>query len=149
MEGWAVYAESLGEELGLYSDSVAKFGRLSMDPLRAVRMVIDSGIHLRGWSIEQATDYFVKETGKPAAAAESEVMRASMPGSLAAYKLGEMRIRALRDRVASTLGKKFDVRNFHEAVLEWGPLPLDLLDAKFDECLEQPECNSTLSDLGR
>jgi uncharacterized protein (DUF885 family) len=148
-EGWALYAESLGGELGLYDDPRARFGRLSMDLLRAVRLVIDSGIHLRGWSTEQAKEYFVKQTGKPAESAVSEVMRASMPATMAAYKLGEMRIRALRERVASKLGEKFDIREFHEAVLEWGPMPLDILDAKFDECLKQPECQLILSGPGK
>jgi uncharacterized protein (DUF885 family) len=146
MEGWALYAETLGDEMGLYTDPYDKFGQLSWELMRAVRLVVDTGIHYSGWSTAQATEYFVKTTGKSQEMAESEVSRSTYPGASPAYKIGELRIWALRNRLARRLGTRFDVRNFHETLMRWGSLPLDILDRKADECLEVPACAAGFSE---
>lgn len=137
-EGWALYAESLGHEMGLYSDPYARFGALSQEMVRAVRLVIDTGIHARRWSREEAVRYFMEQTGKPAAIAEGEVLRAVWdPGSLAAYKAGELAFKEMRSRASAALGKAFDVREFHGFVLREGSLPVDVLQAEFDKWLRK------------
>ncbi len=140
MEGWALYAETLGDEMGLYTDPYDKFGQLSWDLMRAVRLVVDTGIHHCGWSQARATQYFMDTTGKSKDMADLEVPRSIRPGISLAYKIGELRIRALRDRIARKLGTRFDVRSFHETLMRWGNLPLDILDRKAGECLEDPSC---------
>jgi uncharacterized protein (DUF885 family) len=141
VEGWALYAESLGSELGVYTDPYDEFGRLSMELTRAVRVVIDTGIHVRRWTVADATHYFKTQTGKADEIAGLEVGRASHPARLLAYKIGEHRFKALRERVATSLGTRFDLRSFHETILRWGPLPLDVLDRKVTECLEETSCS--------
>jgi uncharacterized protein (DUF885 family) len=138
-EGWGLYAESLGEELGLYADPYDKFGQLSMDLTRSVRLVLDTGVHSLGWTAQQAQEYFVAQTGKPAAVAKAEVARTAFPGMVLAYKVGELRLKALRQRTALRLGARFDLRTFHEAILDWGPLPLDILEARVGACLKRPD----------
>jgi len=148
-EGWALYAEGLGAELGMYTDPYDELGRLSMDLTRAVRAVFDTGIHAHGWTVTKAKHYLMAQTGKSQAIAELEVGRAKRPAALLAYKVGEQRFKALRTRVAGVLGSRFDVRSFHEAMLRWGPLPLDILDRKVAECLDDPDCSSVFSNTGR
>jgi uncharacterized protein (DUF885 family) len=144
-EGWALYAESLGEEMGLYGDRDARLGRLSMDLMRAVRLVVDTGIHAYGWSPERARTYFVEQTGKSLELAALEVSRSLRPGVSLAYKVGELRIRALRERAARKLGERFDLRSFNDTILRWGPLPLAVLEKKTEECLQEQACAATFA----
>ena len=143
-EGWALYAEGLGREMGLYVDPYDEFGKLRMELTRAVRVVIDTGIHARGWSDSRATEYFLAETGKPKAEVDSEVSRTLSPGGQLAYKVGQFRIQRLREKASRALGAQFDVRAFHDAILRWGPLPLAILERKLDECLNAPGCSVEL-----
>jgi uncharacterized protein (DUF885 family) len=148
MEGWALYSETLGDEMGLYTDAYDKFGQLSWDLMRAVRLVVDTGIHHYGWTPERATEYFMQVTGKSREMADLEVPRSTRPGISLAYKIGELRIRALRERIARKLGTRFDVRSFHETLMRWGNLPLDILDRKADECLADTACAATFQSAG-
>lgn len=129
VEGWALYAESLGEDAGLYKDPYSKFGQLSFEMWRAVRLVVDTGMHSMGWTREQAIQFFKDNTGKTDQDITVEVDRYIVwPGQALAYKLGQLKIRELRSE-AERLGPKFNVRAFHDAVLEQGALPLSLLDS--------------------
>jgi uncharacterized protein (DUF885 family) len=133
VEGWALYSESLGEDLGLYKDPYSKFGQLSYEMWRAVRLVVDTGMHSMGWSRQQALDYFHENTGKTDQDITVEVDRYIVwPGQALAYKLGQLKIRELRTRAEKSLGDRFDIRAFHDAVLQQGAVPLDLLEAHLD-----------------
>ena len=128
-EGWGLYSETLGIEMGIYENSYEHFGRLSYEMWRACRLVIDTGIHAQGWTRQQALDYLSDNTSLSAANVRAEVDRyISWPGQALAYKLGEMKILELRQRVEADLGEAFDIRSFHDAVLGQGALPLDILD---------------------
>ena len=133
-EGWGLYAESLGYELGLYADPLDRIGALAGgELLRAVRLVVDTGIHAKGWSREQAIDYMVAN-GQPRDFAMSETNRYSvMPGQALAYKIGELTIKRLRAKASAALGARFDVRAFHGQVLGSGGLPLPVLERKIDD----------------
>ena len=132
-EGWALYAESLGADLGLLRDPFSEFGRLADELLRAARLVVDTGIHAQGWTRRQAIDYLNANTANPAADNEVEVDRAiARPGQVLAYKIGQLRILALRRKAQAALKERFDLRAFHEAVLGQGALPLDLLDQQIE-----------------
>jgi uncharacterized protein (DUF885 family) len=132
-EGWALYAESLGADLGLLRDPFSDFGRLADELLRAARLVVDTGIHARGWTRRQALDYLNANTANPAADNEVEVDRAiAQPGQVLAYKIGQLRILALRQKAQAALKERFDLRSFHDAVLAQGALPLDLLDQQVE-----------------
>ena len=139
-EGWALYAETLGEDLGLYDEPYARFGELSMDLLRAVRVVVDTGVHYYGWTEEKARQYFAEATGRPQEVVDTEMTRFSYPGSSLAYKVGQLQFLAIRNDLKKALGNAFDIRNMHEAILTWGPLPLDVLDRKVRDCLKRREC---------
>ena len=132
-EGWALYAESLGYELGLYDDPVERLQALEDGELkRAVRLVVDTGIHALGWTRQQAADYMV-ENGSARDYAENEVARyIAMPGQALGYKIGELKIKELRARAEAALGDGFDIRRFHDQVLNSGNVPLAVLEAKID-----------------
>jgi uncharacterized protein (DUF885 family) len=129
VEGWALYSESLGEDLGLYTDPYSKFGQLSYEMWRAVRLVVDTGMHSMNWTREQAIQFFKDNTGKTDQDITVEVDRYIVwPGQALAYKLGQLKIRELRGEAERRLGGKFNVRAFHDAVLEQGAVPLSLLE---------------------
>jgi uncharacterized protein (DUF885 family) len=131
VEGWGLYAESLGTEMGLYKDPYADFGRLTYEAWRAVRLVVDTGLHSMGWTREQAIDYFRKHTAKSDHDIAVEVDRYMVwPAQALAYKIGQLRILELRHRAEKELGKKFDIRKFHDTVLAEGAVPLDVLDER-------------------
>ena len=130
-EGWGLYSESLGEEMGLYDTPAKKMGQLSYQAWRAARLVVDTGIHAMGWDKARAVAFMRENTALSDANIDAEVNRyISWPGQALAYKLGELKIRALRTRAERELGPKFDLRRFHDAVLGQGSVPLDVLEAQ-------------------
>jgi uncharacterized protein (DUF885 family) len=132
-EGWGLYAETLGRELGLYEDPYQYYGYLSSELWRAIRLVLDTGIHAKGWTLEQAMEYARQNSSQSETNIQAEVERfAAIPGQALAYKMGQMKITELRRRAEAALGSRFDIKAFHRAVLESGALPLDVLDAKID-----------------
>ncbi len=135
-EGWAMYAETLGPELGFFKDPFSAFGHLNAELFRAARLVVDTGIHAQGWSRQQALDYLNANTANPAPDNEVEVDRyIAWPGQALGYKVGQLKIRALRDKAEAALGERFDVRRFHGAVLDNGPLPLVILEQQVEQWL--------------
>jgi uncharacterized protein (DUF885 family) len=133
-EGWALYAETLGFELGLYTDPYSRFGHLQWQAFRAARLVVDTGLHAFGWSRQRAIDYMVERTGVRREFVVSEVDRyLSNPGQALAYMIGKLKFDELRARAKSKLGSKFDVRRFHNMLLDQGALPLDVLERLADE----------------
>jgi len=132
-EGWALYAESIGKELGVFTDPYQWYGRLSDEMLRAMRLVVDTGLHSRGWSRERAIRYMLDNSSMAESDVTAEVERYIVwPGQALGYKLGQLHITALRARAQSALGERFDVREFHSQVLRDGALPMDVLSAKID-----------------
>ncbi|HEX6638582.1 MAG TPA: DUF885 domain-containing protein [Steroidobacteraceae bacterium] len=130
VEGWALYAEGLGPELGLYTDPFQKIGQLNYDMWRAVRLVVDTGIHQFGWTRDQAIWYFKQNTGKSDQDIQNEIDRyISWPGQALAYKLGQLKIQALRAEAEKALGSRFDVRAFHDQLLGNGALPLSIVES--------------------
>src|SRR5688572_18226019 len=134
VEGWGLYSESLGHDLGLYADPYSRFGALTYDMWRAVRLVIDTGLHSMGWSRQQAIDYFAANSSKPLHDITVEVDRyISWPGQALAYKVGQLKIRELREYATNELGDAFDVRAFHDEILGAGAVPLGILDTRIRE----------------
>ena len=133
VEGWALYAESLGKELGLYDDPIQYFGMLSMEMHRAIRLVVDTGMHSKGWTREQAIQYSLDHEAESEASIISEIERyMATPGQALSYKMGQIKIRTLRTKAEQKLGAQFDVRTFHSQVLNSGSLPLVLLEEKIE-----------------
>lgn len=138
IEGWGLYAEFLGEEMRFYRTPYERFGRLSYEMWRACRLVADTGIHWLGWDIEQARACFRDNSALAPHNIETELQRyIGWPGQATAYKVGEIRLRAIRTRAESELGDRFDVRRFHDALLVDGPLPMDLLDQRMDRWIAE------------
>jgi uncharacterized protein (DUF885 family) len=136
-EGWAFYSERLGKEIGFYTDPYSEYGRLQNEMWRAVRWVVDTGVHSKHWSRQQMVDFFREHTAMDDQNIETEVDRyIAWPAQALSYKMGQMKIIELRGKAHRKLGEKFDLRKFHDAVLDQGPLPLDLLETKINEWIE-------------
>ena len=133
VEGWALYSETLGYDMGFYKDPVQRFGTLNDEMLRAMRLVVDTGIHAKGWTRDQSIAYMLANSGESKTDATAEVERyIAIPGQAVSYKLGSLTIQRLRDKAKAALGPKFDIREFHAQVLNSGALPLSILEAKID-----------------
>jgi uncharacterized protein (DUF885 family) len=130
-EGWALYSEKLGKEIGFYQDPYSDYGRLSDEILRAIRLVLDTGVHYKHWTRQQMVDFFHAHSSEDEPDLEAETDRyIAYPGQALAYKLGQLDILKLRERAQSELGAKYDIRAFHDEILNGGALPLDVLDAR-------------------
>jgi uncharacterized protein (DUF885 family) len=133
VEGWGLYSESLGEEMGFYEDPYSKFGQLTYEIWRAIRLVVDTGMHSQGWSRDQAIRYFMDNSAKAEHDITVEIDRYIVwPGQALAYKIGELKLKELRARAREKLGDRFNVRLFHDRVLEAGALPLRELEDRID-----------------
>ena len=138
VEGWGLYAERLGLDVGFYQDPYANFGRLSYEMWRACRLVVDTGMHAKGWTRQQAIDFMTENTALSDHNIKSEIDRyITWPGQALAYKIGEMKIRELRKRANDALGADFDIRTFHDAVLANGAIPLSVLEAEIDRYIAE------------
>jgi uncharacterized protein (DUF885 family) len=142
-EGWALYTESLGRELGLYTDPIQYFGHLGDEMHRAVRLVVDVGLHTKGWTREQAIKYMRDNEPISGQGAVAEIERyMAIPAQALSYKIGQLKIRELRRTAGDELGEKFNVAAFHDEVLKNGNLPLELLEARIVEWIEKGRVNS-------
>jgi uncharacterized protein (DUF885 family) len=140
VEGWALYAEQLGKEVGFYQDPVSDYGRLSSELFRAVRLVVDTGIHSKGWTRDQVVDFMRKSGAVDEPTIQSETDRyIAWPAQALSYKLGQLKFRELRERAQKELGPKFDIRKFHDEMLDGGTLPLDMLEARTDKWIAEQE----------
>jgi uncharacterized protein (DUF885 family) len=138
IEGWALYAQDLGPALGVYTDPYQYFGYLDSELFRAIRLVIDTGIHTKGWTRDQAIQYMLDNSSRGRSNAIAEVERyIATPGQALAYKIGQLKIRELKARAQQALGRRFDIRAFHEQVLMSGALPLPVLESKIDRWIAQ------------
>jgi len=138
IEGWALYAEQLGKEVGFYQDPVSDYARLSSELFRAVRLVLYTKIHSKGWTRDQVVDYMRKTGAVDEPTIQSETDRyIAWPAQALSYKLGQLKIRELRERAHRELGPKFDIRKFHDEMLDGGTLPLDLLEARTDKWIAE------------
>jgi len=133
IEGWAVYAEALGKEIGFFQEPASDYGRLNLELLRAVRFVVDTGIHADGWTRDQAVTYFRESGAADEPTIQSEIDRyIALPAQSLSYKIGQLKIRELRARAQQQLGPRFDIRKFHDEILSAGSLPMDMLDARIN-----------------
>jgi uncharacterized protein (DUF885 family) len=138
VEGWALYSEQLGKEVGFYQDPVSDYGRLSSELFRAVRLVVDTGIHSKGWTRDQVVDFFRKSGAVDEPTIQSETDRyIAWPAQACSYKIGQLKFRELRERARKQLGARFDLRTFHDEMLDGGTLPLDLLEARTDKWIQE------------
>jgi len=134
VEGWALYCEKLASEAGFYKDKFSEIGRLQMELFRATRLVVDTGIHFKHWTREEAIDYMLKNTGMNENEVISEVERYIVwPGQACSYKIGMIKILELRDKMKERLKDNFDIKKFHDLILKNGALPLDVLEKYLDE----------------
>jgi uncharacterized protein (DUF885 family) len=133
-EGWGLYSEWLAREMpGTYQDPYSRFGRLGSEIWRAIRLVVDTGLHARGWSEDQAVKYFLDNSATTEAQARSEIRRYMvLPGQATSYKIGMMKIQELRRKAESALGTRFDIRGFHDTILGGGAMPLTMLEQRVD-----------------
>ena len=139
-EGWGLYTEELGKDMGFYQDPYSDFGRLAMELWRACRLVVDTGLHAKRWSREEAIEYLVDNTPNARYDAVKAIERyIAMPGQATAYMIGKLKIMDLRDKARRTLGDKFDIRGFHDEILKDGPVPLSLLESKIDAWIAQQQ----------
>ena len=139
-EGWALYSEGLPAEVGLYTDPYAEYGRLEYNAWRCARLVVDTGLHAKGWTRDQAIAFMEENTAVPRIEVESEIDRyIAWPGQALAYKVGELKIRELRARAEKALGPKFDLRAFHDRLLSQGSLPLGILERWMNEASSEKE----------
>ena len=137
VEGWGLYSEQLGESMGIYDDPYDKFGQLTYDMWRAVRLVVDTGMHYKDWSREDAVNLFLENTAKTEQDINNEVDRyIAWPGQALAYKIGQLKIMELRDKSKEALGEDFDIKDFHDHILSFGSIPLNILEEKVDEFIE-------------
>jgi len=144
VEGWGLYAESLGHDLGMYKDDYSRFGQLTYDMWRSIRLVLDTGIHAMGWSRQQAIDFFKENSSKPIHDIEVEVDRYIVwPGQALAYKLGQLQIKELKQQAKRDLGDRFDVRAFHDYVLGLGAVPLDVLKTQTTQWITDSRVKAT------
>ena len=130
-EGWGLYSEKLSKEMGQFKDPYMDFGRLTAEMWRAIRLVVDTGLHSKGWTQEQSVQYFFDNSAIPESAVRSEVRRyITTPGQATSYKIGMLKIEELRARAEAALGNNFDIRGFHDVVLGGGALPMPLLESR-------------------
>jgi uncharacterized protein (DUF885 family) len=136
-EGWGLYAESLARDMGFYEDPYSNFGRLGSEIWRAVRLVVDTGMHAKQWTQEQAIQYFLDNSPVAEGAVRSEIERYLInPGQATAYKIGALKIQELREQARAQLGDRFDIRGFHDTVLGGGSLPLPILEARVERWIQ-------------
>ena len=143
VEGWALYAERLGKDIGFYQDPVSDYGRLSSELLRAMRLVVDTGIHAKGWTRDQVVEFMRKSSAVDEPTIQSETDRyIAWPAQACSYKIGQLKFLELRERARKELGPKFDIRAFHDEMLNGGSMPLDLLEARTDEWIAEQKQHS-------
>jgi uncharacterized protein (DUF885 family) len=141
-EGWALYSETLAKEMGAYKDPYSDFGRLTKEMMRAIRLVVDTGIHAKGWTGEQAKEYFLENSAVSETTVVSEVQRYFvLPGQATSYKIGMLNIQKMRAYAEVALGDKFDIRRFHDAILGGGPLPEPILNRAVESWIEEVSIN--------
>jgi uncharacterized protein (DUF885 family) len=146
IEGWGLYAEGLGKDVGFYQDPYSDYGRLEGDIWRAIRLVVDTGVHSKGWTRDQMVDFFHDHSNIDDTSIQSEVDRyISTPGQALAYKVGQLTILQLRDRAQKALGARFDIRAFHDQVIDSGALPLDVLSDRIDAWIATQTASPTAS----
>jgi uncharacterized protein (DUF885 family) len=142
-EGWALYAERLAREMGFYQDPYSEYGRLENEMWRSVRLVVDTGVHYKHWSRQQMIDFFTEHTAMDTQNIATETDRyIAWPGQALSYKMGQMTILRLREQARKALGSRFDIRKFHDAILEEGPLPLDILEEHMNQWLRTQQASS-------
>jgi uncharacterized protein (DUF885 family) len=144
-EGWGLYAEKLGKEVAFYQDPVSDYGRLNAERFRAVRLVVDTGIHAKGWTREQVVEY-MRENDTAEPLIQTEVDRyIALPGQACGYKLGQLKIAELRVRAEKELGPKFDLRTFHDEILNGGSIPLDMLDHRMETWIQAQRSSGSIA----